>query len=192
LDRAGPRSLEEALSDPELRRTKVELEAALSNSREAREVVFDLFQDLDGFSLDDYKPFSDVSQGMDRMVRFLAAAVAERGEKIVKKDETSLDLVGADGLLKARFTRSREDAAAHEKLELLGLDHPVMEDALRKARAVPPDTLGIVVEGGEARPVLMSCWMVESSAGAGERRTAVQVNSRPGGWNAVACGRAPG
>ena len=46
------RLYQEALSDPELRRTQVELEAALANSREAREVVFDLFQDLDGFSLD--------------------------------------------------------------------------------------------------------------------------------------------
>jgi len=61
---------QEALSDPELKRTRVELEAALANSREAREVVFDLFQDLEGFSLDDYKPFSDVSGSMDRLVRF--------------------------------------------------------------------------------------------------------------------------
>ena len=30
--------------------------------REAREVVFELFQDLEGFSLDDYKPFSDVTR----------------------------------------------------------------------------------------------------------------------------------
>lgn len=50
------RLYQEALSDPALKRTQVELEAALSNSREARQVVFDLFQDLDGFSLDDYKP----------------------------------------------------------------------------------------------------------------------------------------
>ena len=58
------RLYQEALSDPELKRTQVELEAALSNSREARQVVFDLFQDLDGFSLDDYKPFSDVSSSL--------------------------------------------------------------------------------------------------------------------------------
>ena len=42
------RLYQEALSDPELKRTAVELEAALSNAREAREVIFDLFQDLDG------------------------------------------------------------------------------------------------------------------------------------------------
>lgn len=40
------RLYQEALSNPELKRTHVELEAALSNSREARQVVFDLFQDL--------------------------------------------------------------------------------------------------------------------------------------------------
>ncbi len=39
-----------AISDPELKRTKLELEAALSNASEARQVVFALFQDLEGFS----------------------------------------------------------------------------------------------------------------------------------------------
>ena len=69
------RLYQEALSDPELKRTKVELEAALSNSREARQVVFNLFQEIEGFNLDDYKPFSDVSSSLDRLVRFLCAAV---------------------------------------------------------------------------------------------------------------------
>ena len=54
----------EALSDPELRRTKEELEAALSNASEARKVVFELFQDLDRFSLDDYKPFADIQPSL--------------------------------------------------------------------------------------------------------------------------------
>ncbi len=38
----------QAISDPELKRTRVELEAALSNANEARTAVFELFQDLDG------------------------------------------------------------------------------------------------------------------------------------------------
>jgi hypothetical protein len=42
---------------------------------------FDLFQDLEGFSLDDYKPFSDVSSSLDRLVRFLSAAVADRQQR---------------------------------------------------------------------------------------------------------------
>jgi hypothetical protein len=67
-----------AISDPELRRTKVELEAALSNATEARHVVFELFQDLEGFSLDDYKPFADVSSGLGRLREFLNIALQDR------------------------------------------------------------------------------------------------------------------
>ena len=72
------RVYQEALSDPTLQRTTVELEAALSNAREAREVVFDLFQDLDGFSLDEYQPFSDVSTGMGRIVQFMSSSLPDR------------------------------------------------------------------------------------------------------------------
>jgi hypothetical protein len=94
---------QEALSDPELKRTQVELEAALSNSREARQVVFDLFQDLEGFSLDDYKPFSDVSSSLNRLVRFLSAAVADRREKLIKIDDETYDLVTIDGARRGAF-----------------------------------------------------------------------------------------
>jgi hypothetical protein len=69
----------EALGDPELRRTKEELEAALSNASEARKVVFELFQDLDGFSLDDYKPFANVRPGLERVLEFLRASLAADG-----------------------------------------------------------------------------------------------------------------
>src|SRR5690606_34783050 len=39
----------DALGDPELRRTRQELEAAMSNANEARKVVYELFQDLERF-----------------------------------------------------------------------------------------------------------------------------------------------
>jgi hypothetical protein len=116
---------QEALSDPELKRTQVELEAALSNSREAREVVFDLFQDLNGFSLDDYQPFSDVSSGLGRLVRFISAVVADRQQRMVKIDDETYDLVTIDGTRRARFTLNRDVATSHDDLELMGLDHPI-------------------------------------------------------------------
>jgi hypothetical protein len=62
-----------------LNRTRQELEAALPNSRKARQVVCDLFQDLDEFSLDDYRPFSDSSSVLERLVWFMSAGVAEHG-----------------------------------------------------------------------------------------------------------------
>lgn len=168
------RLYQEALSDPELKRTQVELEAALSNSREARQVVFDLFQDLEGFSLDDYKPFSDVSSSLDRLVRFLSAAAADRQQKLVKADDASYDLVTAEGTRRARFTLNREAATNRDELQLMGLDHPLVQQELERWRNLPPENLGIAVSGEVDDQVLLSLWIVETSAGNGERRVVVQ------------------
>ena len=168
------RLYQEALSDPELKRTQVELEAALSNSREARQVVFDLFQDLEGFSLDDYKPFSDVSSSLDRLVRFMSAAVTDRQQRLVKVDEETYDLVTVDGASRARFTLNRDKATSSETLELMGLDHPLVQEELGRWRSVPPEDVGLVVQGDFDEPVMLSIWMVETSGKNGERRVVVQ------------------
>jgi len=168
------RLYQEALSDPELKRTQVELEAAMSNSREARQVVFDLFQDLEGFSLDDYKPFSDVSSSLDRLVRFLSTAATVRQQKLIKVDDETYDLVTVDGVRRARFTLNRDTATGSDDLELLGLDHPLVQEELGRWRSLPPEDVGIAVTADVNAPVLLSLWMVEASAGSGERRIVVQ------------------
>jgi SNF2 family DNA or RNA helicase len=168
------RLYQEALSDPELKRTQFELEAALSNSREARQVVFDLFQDLEGFSLDDYKPFADVSSSLDRLVRFLSAAVTDRQQKLVQTDNETYDLVTIDGARRARFTLNRDAATSRDDLELLGLDHPLVQEELGRWRSVPPEDIGIAVKADVASLVMLSLWMVEIAAGNGERRLSVQ------------------
>jgi len=168
------RLYQEALSDPELKRTKVELEAALSNSREARQVVFDLFQDLEGFSLDDYKPFSDVTSSMDRLVRFMTDAVTDRQQRMVKVDEATYDLTTAEGVNRTRFTLNRDNATSDDKLALMGLDHPLVQEELGRWRSVPPEELGVAVTGDVEEPVLLSFWLVEASGSNGERRVVVQ------------------
>lgn len=168
------RLYQEALSDPELKRTQVELEAALSNSREARQVVFDLFQDLEGFSLDDYKPFSDVSSSLDRLVRFMSAAMADRQQRLVKVDDETYDFVNVDGACLARFTLNRETATGSDSLELMGLDHPLVQEELGRWRSVPAEDVGLAVLADVDEPVLLSIWMVETSGKSGDRRLVVQ------------------
>ena len=70
------RLYQDALKDPTLKRTRQELEVALENARTARQVVFELFQDLDTFRLDDYKQFEDSGKGMERLLRFSASGRA--------------------------------------------------------------------------------------------------------------------
>lgn len=168
------RLYQEALSDPELKRTKVELEAALSNSKEARQVVFDLFQDLEGFSLDDYKPFSDVTSSMDRLVQFISSAVSDKQQRIVKVDDQTYDLLTSDGNRRARFTLNRDIATSSDEVDLMGVDHPLVQEELARWRSLPPEDIGIAVKGDIDETLLLSLWMVETSAGKGERKIAVQ------------------
>ncbi|KAA6461885.1 DEAD/DEAH box helicase [Acidobacteria bacterium AB60] len=168
------RLYQEALSDPELKRTRVELEAALSNSREARRVVCDLFQDLDGFSLDDYKPFSDVSSSLERLVQFFSAAVSEQQQKLVMVDDETYDLLRPDNARRVRFTLNRDTATNSDDVELMGLDHPLLQEELGRWRSVPPEEVGIVVSVDVEDSVLLSLWLVELSAGRGERKMVIQ------------------
>ena len=57
----------------------------------------------------------------------------------------------------------------------MGLDHPLVQEQLGRWRSVPPEEIGIAVSGDVDEPVLLSLWMVEASAGNGERRVVVQL-----------------
>jgi hypothetical protein len=168
------RLYQEALGDPELKRTAVELEAALANAREAREVVFDLFQDLEGFSLNDYKPFADVSSGLERLVEFLWSALSERNLRLLKVDAETIDLLTVGGARRTRFTLNRDIATSSETCDLLGLDHPAVQEELGRWRSLNPDSLGVALAGNGMGPAILSLWLVEATNGQGEKRTTIQ------------------
>ncbi|WP_171230680.1 DEAD/DEAH box helicase [Ruegeria sp. HKCCA4008] len=168
------RLYQEALGDPELKRTSVELEAALSNAREAREVVFDLFQDLDGFSLDDYKPFADVSNGLERLIEFLKRALADRNLQLAKVDSETIDLLTEDGAKRIRFTLNRDVATSSDNYDLLGLDHPTVQEELESWRSLSPENLGVALNGNGAGPAVLSMWLVEATNSQGEKRLTIQ------------------
>lgn len=164
---------QQALSDPELKRTQVELAAALSNSREARQVVFNLFQDLDGFSLDDYKPLADVATALERLHHFLAEAVQDRGWTLRRLDETTSELTGAD-IATQRLTTCREAANGSDGLELLGLDHSLVQAEINRWQAVAPERLGLAVKAALDGAALLTLWRVELATETGLRRLTVQ------------------
>jgi hypothetical protein len=41
-------------------------------------------------------------------------------------------------------------------VELMGLDHPLMQEELGRWRSVPPEEIGIAVAGDVEEPVLLS------------------------------------
>jgi hypothetical protein len=89
-------------------------------------------------------------------------------------DEQTLDLIGADGARQKRFTLNRETATTSDDFDLLGLDHPVVQEELGRWRSVPPEELGVSLDGGDFGQGVLSVWMVEASNSAGERKTTIQ------------------
>lgn len=164
------RLYQEAINDPELKRTRLELEAALNNASEARQVVFDLFQDLEGFSLDDYKPYSDVSSGMDRLVHFLSRSLDQQQLRISRIADNLFNIIRNDGTVVTKFTTDRDTATSQDGLDLLGLDHETIQEQMGLWRAVPPEEIGISVKGGADGPAVISYWHVELTTSKGERK----------------------
>jgi superfamily II DNA/RNA helicase len=98
----------DALNDPQLKRTRVELETAMSNAVEARKVVFELFQDLDGFRLDDYKAMGNPEEGMGALARFLADVARAEGETFTSRSEKVFAWVNKEAQTETLLTTERE------------------------------------------------------------------------------------
>jgi hypothetical protein len=170
------RLYQQALADPELKRTKVELEAALANASEARTVVFQLFQDLESFSLDDYRPFADVTAGLGALRTFLQATLPARGMTLKEDAGGMLEVREETGALVTCFTTDRDAANTENGPDLLGLDHRLVVDLLAAHRATPPENIGIAVASGDDATThgVITCWLVNARMPRGEQRVFLQ------------------
>jgi hypothetical protein len=131
-----------------------------------------LFQDLDGFSPDDYNPFANVKPGLDRVLAFLRASLTADGRRIEAQNDGTYIVKGAEQKVIRRFTLDRDAARARSDLELLGLDHPLVEEAIKRWQALSPETIGVAVSGSEG-PGVITWWLVETRAPSGEYRATV-------------------
>ncbi|MFH1920544.1 MAG: SNF2-related protein, partial [Planctomycetota bacterium] len=155
------RLYQEAIIDPTLKRTRQELEVAMTNANLAREVVFELFQDLDSFKLGDYKRFDDEGRGMQRLLAFAQrAARVEGGEfRPTAKDVFVLQRPDAEPV---QFTTDRDRALQEDGLNLLGLEHPVIKQWLDVYTSLKPEDRALVgsIEGNGDRTGLITIWFV--------------------------------
>lgn len=156
---------QEALSDPTLRRTQIEIETAMQNANLARDVVFELFQDLDRFNLEDYKAFDDKGAGMQRLVQFVQSAATLSNNKFGHLGETLYEL--CDSTSKpVRFTTDRDKAIDSDELELLGLEHPIVERWLSNFKNTPAANRALIFEadGNDLPEGILTVWHVSTHA----------------------------
>ena len=82
--------------------------------------------------------------------------------------------MAAEDTFICRFTLDRDTATSDEKVELLGLDHPLVQEELGRWRSLPPEELGVALSAPNKGPVLLSNWLIETSTRNGEKRAFVQ------------------
>jgi len=161
----------DALSDPELKRTKEELEAAMTNADEARKAVFTLFQDLDGFSLNDYRPYEDLQEGQTRLVMFTDHALKERGDRLRRLEGERMVISFSNGDPEIECTVNRDLAQDEDNLDLLGIDHPLVTELLNNWKMLPPESIGVSIVGDNEGACVITIWLVHAHPKGAEKKT---------------------
>ena len=168
----------------------------MSNAVEARKVVFELFQDLDGFRLDDYKAMGNPEEGMDALVRFIADAANAEGETFTGRGDKLFAWIDKDTQTETLLTTERELSLQKENVQLLGLDHPLVAAYLRKFRELPPEELGLRVQSPDGTEGVFAAWAVEARGDKGQVKRMIvtlAVDGRASGmWHGSANRRSCG
>jgi hypothetical protein len=159
---------QEAVRDPTLTRTRQELEVALENAKLARNVVFELFQDLDTFNLEDYRRVDDGGAGMNRLLAFVRESINTVGGSFQQKGDGVCEAVVPGGPSFV-FTTNRDAAKDSDRLGLLGLEHPLARHLLGAAVELLAHDRSLM--GRSARPSstpsVLSVWRVEIHGASG-------------------------
>ncbi|KYH32452.1 RNA polymerase-associated protein RapA [Moorella mulderi DSM 14980] len=163
------RLYQEAILDPSLERSRQELEVALANANLAREVVFELFQDLEKFNLGQYKSIDDEGYGMRRLVAFAQRAAHVDGGEFRQLEEGNYELL-QPGREKLLFTTDRGKALQRDDLNLIGLEHPVIKAWLDKYSSLSPKQRALIgnVDGNSEAIGLITVWQVTAQGKDGQ------------------------
>ena len=152
----------EALGDPTLKRTKLELNAAMTNASEARDAVSELFQDLNQFSLDDYSPLSDLDKSMRQLIEFVDIASRFNECQFDNSGNSYYQLSDRQDRSVIKFSTNRDDALKNDKIQILGLDHPKIDKWLQLYRSLEMDQIGNVIRSTEYPTGILSIWEIET------------------------------
>src|SRR5258708_832534 len=164
----------------------------MSNAVEARKVVFELFQDLEGFQLDEYKAMGNPEEGMEILVRFIADAASVENETFKGRGDRLYAWFGKTGQGETLLTTERELSLQKGDVQLIGLDHPIVAAYLKKFRDLPPEELGLCVQSPDGIAGVLASWAVEARGKKGQvRRLIVTLGVDEAGRRRVEWERQP-
>jgi SNF2 family DNA or RNA helicase len=166
------RLYQEALADPSLKRTRQEIEVAMTNAERAHQVVFELFQDLEKFNLQDYNRVDDGGLAMRRLLEFSRASVTALGGRWATKKEDEFEAT-LNGSGPVRLTTNRERALREEGLALLGLEQPLVRSLIERMQSLPPTERGMIAADGQIHIGSLTIWNVTIHGKSGRLKQSV-------------------
>jgi SNF2 family DNA or RNA helicase len=157
------RLYKKALKDRTLKRTDQELDVALKNAMDSRNIVQNLFQDLDGFNLGDYQKCTDNGKNRNRLVSFVEKQAIYSDYQYKAKDDGLSEFKNLKTEETALFTTDRKKALEDESMQLFGIEHPIVEQMLHDATNLP--TKGRAVICSSERNGIIIVWKVTAQPG---------------------------
>ena len=100
---------------------------------DSRNVVQNLFQDLDGFNLGDYQKCTDNGKNRNRLVSFIEKQAVYSDYQYKAKDDGLSEFKNLKTEETTLFTADRKKALDDESLQLFGIEHPIVEQMLHDA-----------------------------------------------------------
>jgi SNF2 family DNA or RNA helicase len=172
---------QEAVRDPTLRRTRQELAVAMETATTARQVVNELFQDLERFRLDDYHQLDDGGRALERLLSYVREGVRQAGGVWTPRSETRFE-VRLNGDVYS-LTSSREEAREAEELNLVGIEHPLVRRLMETDRGLGASQRCLLARSPTPDGELgaLTFWHVQAYGGGGQYRqriSAVGVNAQ--------------
>ena len=138
------RLYKKALKDRTLKRTDQELDVALKNAMDSRNIVQNLFQDLDGFNLGDYQKCTDNGKNRNRLVSFVEKQAIYSDYQYKAKDDGLSEFKNLKTEETTLFTADRKKALDDESLQLFGIEHPIVEQMLHDATNLPTKDRAVI------------------------------------------------
>ncbi len=174
-----------SMADPTLVRTKEELAVALDNASRSRQVVSELFQDLDRFNLDEFRSLDDQGQAMQGLLDFCSRAA--KAENIaLEPSGPDLYTLQRNDRESLRFTTDRAQGLANDNLNLLGLDHPMVKRWLEQHSSLQPDDRGLVGTAVGLPSGVMTIWCVAIQSARQTQTLVVTIGLTPDGHRQIA------
>lgn len=131
------------------------------------------FQLKNRIRLDDYKQLDDGGKGMERLLRYVQEGVEAEGGMISRKAPALFE-VALNGA-PVKFTTDRETAKEDDKLTLLGIEHPLVRQLMRRHGDLPAAKRALAARsrGEDAVRGVLTIWRVQVHGGKGQYRQSI-------------------